>query len=231
METAVCWECVEDKYLKEIIQDKGETRPCSVREEERKAFTLDELGEVLGPIIQEHFAQGEDVKRFGEEDSEWWEQEGEPLSDVVQEVLGQYFDFNDEIVEAVVDSEYVDVSDGEIPFFEDTANYVERRVSPYVYIEQWNFALKQLKHERRFFSSSAGALFDELFHGIEEMQIWNQKDKKSESVVMELPEGTRHPLTAGTSRKAAKDDAEGRFTIFSANPPLTHCIKSSARRF
>jgi hypothetical protein len=41
------------------------------------------------------------------DDKDGWEQEGDPLSDVVQEILGQYFEFNDEIVEAVVSAEDV----------------------------------------------------------------------------------------------------------------------------
>jgi hypothetical protein len=45
-------------YLKEIIRDTGESRPCTVCEKEKSAFILDELAEVLGPIVQKHFAQG-----------------------------------------------------------------------------------------------------------------------------------------------------------------------------
>ncbi len=153
MDTAVCWRCVEDDYLKEIIQDKGELRSCSVCKQRRKAFTADELGEELGPLIREHFAPGEQVLQMGgpEDDNGWWEQEGDTLSTVVQEVLGQSFDFNDEIVKAVIDSESVREQDGEIAFFDDTANYVERQAYPYRYFQEWDRVLHELKHERRFF--------------------------------------------------------------------------------
>ncbi len=190
METAVCWGCVEDEFLKEIIRDKGHHRLCSACKKKHRTFTMDELGGELAPIIREHFVQGEQVMSMGPgDDDHSWEQEGDPLSDIVQEVLGQYFDFNDEIVAGVVDSEYVDERDGGIAFFDDTANYVERSASPHRYFEEWNHALDELKHQRRFFGAFAGTLFDTLFRGIEKMQTWNQKKGKAESVVIELDEG------------------------------------------
>ena len=124
----------KDDYLKEIIQDKGELRSCSACKQRRKAFTADELGEELGPLIREHFAPGEQVLQMGgpEDDNGWWEQEGDTLSTVMQEVLGQYFDFNDLMRKAVIDSESVREQDGEMTFYDgSTANYVERQAYPY----------------------------------------------------------------------------------------------------
>lgn len=117
MDTGVCWHCIEDKYLREIIRDQGKPLECSVCNATRNGFTVDELGEQLEPIIRENYQLGEDVRVFSvNDDKDGWEQEGDPLSDVVQEILGQYFEFNDEIVEAVVSAEDVDVRDGDVLF-------------------------------------------------------------------------------------------------------------------
>jgi hypothetical protein len=90
---AVCWRCIEDEYLKEIVRENGKLTECSLCEAKKsKAFTAAELAEVLDPIMQEHFEQGPEVKKFGPDDEEWWEQEGDPLSFHIQEVIGNTWD-------------------------------------------------------------------------------------------------------------------------------------------
>src|SRR5271155_1817367 len=146
MSTAVCWKCIEDKHLSTIVRQKGERLKCSVCQATRKGFTVDQLGEVLEPVLREQIKLGQEVD---------WEQQGDPLSYWVQEVLGQYFDFNEEIVTAVVNAEGGDPSDGDVPFFDDAADYEPTRVSLSEYHSEWDFVVQELKHARRFFSTSA----------------------------------------------------------------------------
>ena len=63
-----------------------------------RRLLAEDLAEAVDPIMREHFALGEDVKRFGPDDEEWWEQEGDPLDHHLQEVIAQYLGFEDEIV-------------------------------------------------------------------------------------------------------------------------------------
>jgi hypothetical protein len=60
VDTGVCWHCIEDKYLREIIRDQGKPLECSVCNATRNGFTVDELGEQLEPIIRENYQLGED---------------------------------------------------------------------------------------------------------------------------------------------------------------------------
>ena len=99
--SAVCWKCIEDEYLKQILKNGGTPQKCTLCGDRRKAFTAEDLAEAVDPIMREHFAPGEDVKRFGEDDQEWWEQEGDPLDHHLQEVIGQYLGFEDEIIRAL----------------------------------------------------------------------------------------------------------------------------------
>jgi hypothetical protein len=181
MDKAICWQCFEDKYLKEIVKNEGEQLECSVCGEERTAFTVERLGERIEPIMLEHFRQG---------DQGYGEQRGDPLSFWVQEVVGECFGLEDDIVEAVVAAEHVDPSDGDVPFFDDACNYVGSPVSLHGYYARWNFVVQELKYRRRFFSLSAKALFDSLFDGVETMQAWSDEGKSHESVVRELPKGS-----------------------------------------
>lgn len=190
MDKAVCWQCVEDEHLKKIIKDDGEPLECTICQgEQDNAFSVERLGKLLEPIMREHFCRGQYVRRFGENDNDWWAQEGEPLSYAVQSVLGQYFDFEEEIVDAVIGAEDVWPQDGDEAFFDDTCNYVETRVMLSHYYAQWEFVLLELKHKRRFFSSSAQTFFAGLFDGVESMRSWNDDEKKYDSVVCELAEG------------------------------------------
>jgi hypothetical protein len=204
MDNAVCWKCIEDKYLREIIKDSGEPLLCSVCEgEKQNAFGVKQLGKLIEPILREHFQQGEYDNHEGE-------QAGDPLSFAVQEVLGQEFDFEDEIVGAVIDAEDVDPQDGEIPFFDDTCNYVSSPISLREYNAEWNSLLQELKYKRRFFSSSAKALFDKLFTGSEAGKFWNEENELG-NAVQELPEGSE-------LFRARNCNSLSVFRDFSANP-------------
>src|SRR5579863_2350757 len=121
---AVCWRCIEDEYLKEIVKNEGEPQKCTLCSRRRKAFTAEDLAESVDSIMRDHFAPGEDVKRFGQDDTEWWEQEGDPLDHHLQDVIGQYLGFEDEIVTALEESDPADPRDGGSPFYDSSQDYV-----------------------------------------------------------------------------------------------------------
>lgn len=191
METAVCYDCVEDEHLKEIILNDGVPIECSVcHGAYNNAIAVGQLGKLMEPILREHFSLGQEYKNFGKDDNGWWEQEGEPLSSVVQEVLGQHFDFEDEIVDAVIDAEDVWPPDGDVPFFDNTSSYVESRIRLTHYYAQWDHLLDELKHTRRFFSPTAQEFFDQLFDDIDALKFWDNEKNEFGSVILELPKGT-----------------------------------------
>jgi uncharacterized Zn finger protein len=70
--SAVCWNCVDDEHLNAIIREKGVVQPCSeCGTSTRKAFTAEELAELLDPILQEHYAHGQELQKFGNDDDHW----------------------------------------------------------------------------------------------------------------------------------------------------------------
>jgi hypothetical protein len=189
MSSADSWKCIEDEYLHKHIKQQGERTRCSVCDRTRKAFRVDKLGEVPEPILREHIRQGREVMSSHENDGSYWEQQGDPLSFWVQEILGQSFGFEDEIVDAVIATEDVDPQHGDIPFFDNAADCEPTPVSDNEYRFERDFVLRQLKYGRRFFSSSAQALFDRLFLGIETIKYWNADTMQDESVVWNFPGG------------------------------------------
>lgn len=199
---AECWRCIEDEYLKTIVREEGAIAECDLCEgDDEKAFTAEDLAELIDPIMREHFEPGEQVMRGGADDRDYYEQEGDQLSHHVQEIIGQDLGFEDEIVGALTDED-VDIGDGEEPFFDDTQSYVSVPVRPYAYYEEWNYVLENLKHRRRFFSSAASALFERLFKNVEKMQWWNHEKRANEKAVWELPQKTE-VFRARTCRSTA----------------------------
>ena len=72
MEKTICFACIEDSYLKEIIKTEGTPLKCSVCDEDgNNAITVKDLGKLMEPIMREHFSLGESIRMFGEEE-DWW---------------------------------------------------------------------------------------------------------------------------------------------------------------
>ncbi|MEM5292730.1 RES family NAD+ phosphorylase [Burkholderia sp. JPY481] len=189
MASAVCCRCIEDASLSEIIKAEGELIECSVcGETEHEAITIDRLGEIMEPIMRQHFEAGPRVKKFGANDSEWSEQEGDVLSFIVSEVLGQDFDFVDEIASAVVGAERYSPGSAEDPYWDPTCRYVPTRIETIHYLAEWHYTLDELKHGRRFFSPSARALFEKVFQGVDDLRA--TRGSRLYPVVRTLREGT-----------------------------------------
>lgn len=223
MDSAICFECIEDFYLKEIVKNDGEPLQCSVcNEESHNAITVEDLGKRMEPIMRQHFSQGPFRTMLGEDDSKWDEQEGDSLSWAVQVVLGQSFSFEDEIIGAVMEAEGCWPADGDECFWDDTSLYVENRVNCEHYFHQWNQTLNELKYGRRFFSSTAQTLFSKLFDGIENLKVRNRK--KSHPVIRYLPTGTRlYRSRICTSQSMRRDISSDPFKH--VGPPPKDCAR------
>lgn len=179
METAVCVNCIDDEHVAKHVRMEGSFAECSIcHGDEAKVFTVEQLCELIDPLIRKNFGQDE---------------EGEPLSSVVQEMLGQCFDFEEEIIAELVRIDPCDPRDGDEPFYDDTATYSEirRRFSITHYYAQWDMLLEELKHKRRFFSSSAKSMFSKIFDDVETLKSRDPDRNAWECVVCELPVGTR----------------------------------------
>lgn len=187
---AVCCGCIDDLHLSEIVKLEGAPIDCTVcGSVDHPAITVERLGELLEPILRGLIEHGQDVKRFGEDDSEYWVREGDSLGGWIQEVLGQYFTFEDEIVKAVAEAEEYWPGDVDGPYWDTTSSYVAKRVGADAYLADWQNTLEELKHGQRFFSPSARSLFDRLFRGVDELKA--RVGKRELPVVRQLKGGTK----------------------------------------
>src|SRR5207247_2668774 len=118
---------------------------------------------------------------------------------VTHEIVGQYFEFNDALVDALIDNDDADISDGDEPFYASYINYLQTRVYVGHLYEEWRAISGELKTERRFFSDRARKFFDWLFEGVEDLWFYENKDeqdftplsdRKKLGVIQEWPTGT-----------------------------------------
>jgi hypothetical protein len=179
---ALCSECIKDRFLREIVSTEGAAAHCDVCEQDRPhTITIDRLGELLEPEIRKHYRQGDQYPPD-------WDQEGDDLDFVVPEALGQDFEFNDQIIDAVIAAEYCDPRDGDIPFFEKGTNYVAIPASGSDLQFRWAYVQHELSTTHRFFSSAAEAFFEELFHDADSI-LSTHGTKEDRGVVTDLPTG------------------------------------------
>ncbi len=190
-ERAICYECIQDEHLRATVESDGVPLLCeSCGGKDNKAFSYERLGKEIEPIIREHFQLGPTVRKFYNDDSEGWEQEGDPLSYIVSEVLRQDVDDPDELVSAICDAEEYWPGDGEDAFYDSTSQYVRRRATTQVWSAEWQYLRDELAHRRRFFSDGARALFDRLFENVAELKTFDREAMNWLPVINALPAGT-----------------------------------------
>jgi hypothetical protein len=118
MDNALCWSCAGDLHLRDIIEREGSPMHCSMSGEQRKSvFVVAELAQLMEPIMREHFSLGQQIKISGDNDAEWSAQQGEPMSWWYTNFLGKYLDFEDELIDAMVEAEDVWQKDGDEAFW------------------------------------------------------------------------------------------------------------------
>jgi hypothetical protein len=203
----ICYQCFEDSCLRERVQREGVVDECRVCEEEREGISVEQLAEWLEPVMRENLGWGREVPEFGRSDSISYRRLGDPLEYWVQTFLGQYFDFQNEIIEAVIDTEFIAPGDPDDAFWDESMDYEEVRRSGGNFGLAWRETLMDVRHRRRFFSEQARQFFTELFEGVEQMHL---PGKRRSPVVRMLRTGTRlfraRVVTSPSLRKDMVDD-------------------------
>lgn len=191
MTHVLCHSCAQDDALREIIKRRGARLKCSICHRRASAFSLEALAELIATIVIDNFHHGREIRIFGDDDRDWYEPQGESLSLIVQNILGQDLDFIEDLVDQMIEGEDCWPPDGDEPFFDSTALYEENRPMFGHYYDQWRDVIREIKYEQRFFSQSAQNFFEHIFAGIEILQYWDSSARELKGVVYELPAGTR----------------------------------------
>lgn len=169
----ICYECFEDTVLRERVQREGTVDECRVCDEQREGISVEQLAEWLEPVMRDNLGWGREVPDLGggDSDSISYRRLGDPLEYWVQTFLGQYFDFQEEIIAAVIDTEFIAPGDVVDPFWDEAMEYEEVKQSGGDYWLAWHQTLHDVRHRRRFFSEKAREFFGELFADVDDMHL------------------------------------------------------------
>jgi hypothetical protein len=124
-----------------------------------------------------------------DDDSGHAEQQGQPLSELIEELLGESVPFQDVLEKAIQEQDPASVADGDERYFNDATLYVELPLYLGEHYERWRNVQNELRHQRRFFSGRAKELFDDLFQNVEHLQGRLGEDADFHPVVTTLPAG------------------------------------------
>ncbi|MBI5543784.1 MAG: RES domain-containing protein [Deltaproteobacteria bacterium] len=163
MDDNVCCDCIQDHALKARISARGAPEVCVLCGlTTNPAISIQDLAGLMYPIIEEHFIQAGNAI------------DGEPLGDdlswVVQEILGQYLECEDALLQALEEADPADPRDGSEPFVSRDATYENSPTDLSAHFKTWERIKGELKYRRRFFSDRARAFFGALFEELDQLR-------------------------------------------------------------
>lgn len=187
----ICHKCISDTDLKKIVGTEGEVEDCcECGGGEENAVSTERLGGIIEPVLRCLYSLGEDRPTISDEsDKISYVQCGESLAEIVEEVLGQYFECMDDVVSGVIAADEYWPPDGEEAYWDHTSNYEKSLHFCGHGVGSWESTLFELKHSRRFFSPSANTLFTQLFSNLEKLRVLRGRFR-SQYVVKTMPAGS-----------------------------------------
>jgi hypothetical protein len=185
----ICGECILEDGLADHIRLVGARAKCACCGKVRRVLPIEDIGAFMYPILKDHFVPGEDgFVAHMDDDNGHFEQEGESLTDILVETLGDEPPFLDELEDAIQAQDPTNPMDGDFPYFDDGVLFQPRRLLLNARYESWQGVLDELRHSRRFFSEKAKSFFKELFRDVDRLQGF--EGRQLCPVVRALPVGS-----------------------------------------
>ncbi len=163
-ERRICGDCVGEAFLVKLIDGNGESADCDYCGVEGATISMSELADRTGKAISEHFYRTsdqpdawEDMLLRDKESHYEWDREGQPVLELIQEIVGTRPEIAADIREILEGREgFVDPSDSweESPFAE-SAQYESQGPNSDYWQTEWDRLRRSLQSEARFFNQAA----------------------------------------------------------------------------
>ncbi|KMM86955.1 RES domain-containing protein [Pseudomonas taetrolens] len=168
-EEAVCYRCLGDQFLVELINRTGVNAECSFCSTEHEAIPFENLVGMVDDVFQKYCQPGVVYDQYDDNGKRSeTEQTGDPLIFHVAELLG--LDEDDPVAMRVYGEltecsmlEYMQRGEAR---YSDYENYIWRVIRPRAAEARWMKFQADMKHGNRFFSKHAKEFLDWLFLGI-----------------------------------------------------------------
>ncbi|PSH19741.1 hypothetical protein B7R74_12710 [Yersinia pseudotuberculosis] len=157
-EKYICHQCVNEVYIKNEIQNSGNTEnECSYCEERTETISIKELAVKVDTMLDIHYALG-GYDFYGDPD-------GDDLNSIIQTELE--VEDKDEIANDIIESLCDQFNEyGDDKKYDDDFNYISINRGTSHLNQKWEQISNSLLTEARFFNSGAKAFLDELFADI-----------------------------------------------------------------
>lgn len=199
-DAAICLECVGCDSLRSLLDDHTEEVTCSVCGKKRLGVPVVVLAQLVDPLLRKYCEPGETNRVFrGSDDGAEYEQEGEPLVNLLEDELQIEYDVAEVLAKVLMASDPAWPPDGDEPFYSSDQNYVRRHISTLTYAEEWSEFSDQIRHGRRFFDDEARTRLARI--------LGDKGSSDAEGLpVMEIGEGT--PLPSIHRARRGETDAD-----------------------
>jgi hypothetical protein len=181
MGSRICAVCVHEPFLARLANASAVTdQECDFCNRVRGTLNTDEVLDRCEKILQDYYqptSLSDDVLVRGEEP------DGEPLRQVLEELLGA----NDEVTEELVDglsNRWFDSSSHE-SLYGDDPYFVERSRQTSMYGVDWHHMERSLRTEARLVNPQVTQTLERVFGPIQQHQTWDGDD-----VIVEVGPGT-----------------------------------------
>lgn len=168
----ICWECVDEDYLRNQIQSLGAKAECSYcLDSRRRCYSIEEMAELVEAAFEQHFRRTADNDYEGISRYTDWEREGEPVVDVIEQYTEIPTEAAQDIQTLLEDkhSDYERYQMGEECPFADDSYYEEREIESQHWHAAWNELERSLRTESRFFSETAAEHLGNIFNNIDQL--------------------------------------------------------------
>lgn len=179
-ERRICGTCIGEVFLVNLIDTTGKAETCDYCEVDAATITMGELADWTGQAIDEHFYRTSDQPDAWEEmllrDKEStyeWEREGQPILDLLQEILVTSTEVAEDVRQILNDRDgYLDPHDdwSESSFVE-SAHYEANGPNSDYWLNNWNKLTRSLQSEARFFNRAAIKHLREIFAGVASYRV------------------------------------------------------------
>ena len=173
----LCSACIGETYLQGEVCRDGVGATCHYCGQEGLCTTIGDLADTFSRVIEDHYSlTPSELSAYdyamAKEGLGDWERRGDYLASVI----GEAADIDEvpaEDIGSVLDDRYGDPDAyqiGEESRYGPDAQYEMRKLEPFELRAGWEFFERSIKQETRFFNQSAEAMFEELFHGLSDLQ-------------------------------------------------------------
>lgn len=175
----MCYACVGDQYLSDIVRSKGKHRKCSYCGQTRRGYAVAEIAQHVAGVFEQHYERTSDQP----DDSEYallsdgeldydWSRHGEPVAYAIMNCADIPEQAANDI-QAILEednSDFDSAAIGEETEFAHDSYYEETSINTSSWREAWRAFENSLKTEARFFSRTAAAHLTSIFAGVEQLQ-------------------------------------------------------------